>query len=192
MKTVTPHRTRMMHHRRMFSRHAHISSNNAHALAQAQDESHLSVRVILQSRAILSCPITIPWACLANPVHFPTLLETELGANCADSRGGSLLVLMPAQNLLAGEPDNLIEISSVHTPINLVSRRRSSGTDLNDVPTTVAASDVTEIHDERQLTSPLSTQEREVIACPFCASVHQEAAASSSQHHRVSQICGKC
>ena len=41
LKTITPHRTRMMHHRRIFSRHAHSSSSNAHALPQAQDESHL-------------------------------------------------------------------------------------------------------------------------------------------------------
>ena len=36
---------------------------------------------------------------------------------------------------------------------------------------------------ERQLTSPLFTQEREVIANPFSTSVHQQAAASSSQRH---------
>ena len=69
--------------------------------------------------------------------------------------------------------------------------RNSFTSDLNEVPT-AAVSDVTEIHDERQLTSPLSTQKRKVIASTFSASVHQQAAASGSQHHRVSQIRCTC
>ena len=55
--------------------------------AQAQDDSHLLVRVTLQSHAIVSCLIAISRACLPNPVNFPTLLETELGTNCVDPRG---------------------------------------------------------------------------------------------------------
>ena len=94
-----------------------------------------------------------------NPPRFPDVLVTELGANCADPWSGSWF----------GQPAH-----------NFPSRRNSFTTDLNDVPT-VAASDVTEFHDERHLTSSLSTQEREVIASPFSASVHQQAAASSSQ-----------
>ena len=45
--------------------------------------------------------------------------------------------------------------------------------DLNSVLTTTAASDVTDSHDERQLTSPMFSQVTEVSANPFSTSVHQ-------------------
>ena len=93
---------------------------------------------------------------------------------------------MAEQSPLTGcEPNSLIEISSEYTPINFLSRRNSFTTDLNDVPT-AWASDVAEIHDERQLPSSLSTQEKEEIASPVSAPVHQQAAASGSQQQPAS------
>ena len=92
---------------------------------------------------------------------------------------------MTEQSPITGlEPKDLIEISSDYTPINFPSRKNSFATDIDDVPT-VAASDIAETLKEGQLTSPLFTQEREVSANPFSVSVIQQAAANSSQHHRV-------
>ena len=51
-----------------FSRHANNGSSNAHALAQAQDESLLLVGVIIQSHTIVSRLIATSWACL--PILF--------------------------------------------------------------------------------------------------------------------------
>ena len=117
-----------------------------------------------------------------NPPHFLDVLVTELGANCADPRGGSWFGRIAEQSPLTGcEPNTLVEISSEYTPTNFLSRRTSFTTDLNNVP-----SDFTELHDERQLSSPLSSHEREEIASPFSASVHQQAAASGSQNHPAS------
>ena len=70
------------------------------------------------------------------------------------------------------EPQDLIELSSEHTPINFPSRMSSFTTDIDDVPS-VVASEITETIEAGQLTPPLFTQEREVSA------------ASSSQHHQV-------
>ena len=83
------------------------------------------------------------------------------------------------------EPNSLIEIFSEHTN-QFPFRTNSFNTDLSDVPTTIAASDVTEIHDERQLTFPLFTQETEVSANPFSTSVHKQTAASGSQQQPAS------
>ena len=118
----------------------------------------------------------------ANPPHFPCLLETELGANCADPRSGSWFGRMAEQRPLTGyEPNSLLEISSEYTPINF-----------NSVPTTTAASDVADFHDERQLTSPLFTQETKESANPFRTSVHQQkqqqAAASSQCQKSVANV----
>ena len=111
-----------------------------------------------------------------NPPHFPDVLVTELGANCADPRGGSWFGRIAEQSPLTSyEPNSRVEISSEYTPTNFLSRRTSFTTDLNNVPS-----------DERQLTSPLSTQERGVIASPFSASVHKQAAASGSQQQPAS------
>ena len=59
------------------------------------------------------------------------------------------------------EPKDLVEIFSEYTPINLVSKKNSFTTDINDVPT-IVASDITETIEQRQLTSPLFTEEPEV------------------------------
>ena len=51
-----------------------------------------------------------------NPPRFSRLLETELGANCADPWGGSWFGRKAEQSPLTGyEPKDLIEISSEHT-----------------------------------------------------------------------------
>ena len=94
-----------------------------------------------------------------NPPRFPVVLETDQVRTAPIPRDDSLFGRMAEQSSLTGcEPNSLIEISSEDTPVNVSSRRNGLGTDLNDVPTAVAASDVAEIHDERQLTSPLFTQ----------------------------------
>ena len=87
---------------------------------------------------------------------------------------------MAEQAPLTGyEPNNLIEISSAHTPINFPSRRSSFSTDFNDVPTTIAASDATDTLDAG-MTSPLFTPGREVNS--FSAPVCQQASASGSSN----------
>ena len=103
---------------------------------------------------------------------FPDRLETERGIPCSDPSGGAWFGRTAEQSPLTGyEPDDLIKISSTHN------------TDSNDVPT-IAASDGTDTLDAG-MTSPLVTQKREVN--PFCASVHQQAAAATptSQHHQM-------
>ena len=133
-----------------------------------------SLKSLISHRNLLGLP--------ANPPRFPTFLETESGTNCADPRCGSWFRRVAEQSPLTGyEPNSLIEVSSEYTPINVPSTRNSFNTDLGSVPTTIAASDVTDFHDERQLTSILFTQETEVSANPLSTSVHQQAAASVSQ-----------
>ena len=65
------------------------------------------------------------------------------------------------------EPKSLIDVSSEHTPIDILSRKNSFNTDVNDLTTTVAASEIAETIEAGPLTSPLFTQEREVSANPF-------------------------
>ena len=172
----TPHRA---HHRRIFfSCRAHVTIPCTCTGSRPHGSSELlvEVRVILKSHSIVSCPIAISWV-------RPTILLAFLmcwrrkKVHTAPIHGAVHGLASP---LTGYEPNSLIEISCEYAPINFPSRRNSFTTDLNDV-LTVAASDVTEIHDERHLTSSLSTQEREVTASSFSASVHQHAAASSSQ-----------
>ena len=84
------------------------------------------------------------------------------------------------------EINSRIEISSKYTPINFLSKKNNFAADLNNAPT-AAASDVTEIHDERQLTSSLSTQERErylrAPSVPLSISEQQQATVSSIECH---------
>ena len=122
-----------------------------------------------------------------DPPLFPTTLVTESGTTCADPRSGSWFDRMAEQRFLLGfEPKDLIEISSEHTPIKFPSRKNSFSTDIDNVPTIVAASDITDTFEAGQLTSPLFTQEREVSANPFGVSVFWQAAASSSQQQPAS------
>ena len=56
--------------------------------------------------------------------------------------GGSWFGRVAEQSHLTGyEPNSLIESSSEHRPINFPSGKNSLNTDINDVTTTVAASD---------------------------------------------------
>ena len=162
VKTVTPHRTRMMHHRRIFF------TSRAQLFIQCtcigSRDSRLKMSFICQRHSLKSRHRLVSHRSLlglpANPPRFPTLLETELGANCANPRSGSWFGCTVEQNPLTGsEPSSLIEISSEYTPINFHSRRNNCNADLNSVPTTIAASAVADFHGERQLTSPLFTQE---------------------------------
>ena len=134
---------------------------------------------------------------LANPPRFLTLLETELGANCADPRGGSRFGRMAEQSPLTGcEPDSLIEISSEYTPISFLPRRNSFNTDFNSVPTTSAASDVADFHDERQLIYPTvhtgnrSKCESLQFLCPSTSSSKRQPAAASilKCHNSVANV----
>ena len=72
----------------------------------------------------------------------------------------------------------------VHTD-ELLSRKNSFTTDMDDVPT-VVASDITETTEAGHLTSPLSTKEREARANPFGVSGFQQAAANGSQQRPAS------
>ena len=140
-----------------------------------------------------SCSKVIPWACLPVLFTFRLYWRRNLGANCVDPQARFMVFgRMAAQSPLTGdEPNSLIEISKEYTPMNFPSRRNSFNTNLSSVPTTAAASDVADFHEELSLT--LVTQETEVSAKPFSTSVKQlQAAASSSQHPRVSKARGKC
>ena len=76
---------------------------------------------------------------------FPGRLETDLVFTCAAPRsGGWFGEQFP---ITCYEPNNLIEISSEHTPINFPSKRNSFRTDFNDEPTIIAASDATDTLD---------------------------------------------
>ena len=157
VKIVTPHRTRMMHHRRIFLvTRTVIHPMHMHWLKvlTSQDELHLSVRVIRQSHSIVSCPIAISWACL--PILLAFLLYWRRNwAQTAPIHGavhGLAVWLTEARSLRHW---------SMSPPGETV-----------PTPTTTAASDVTDFHDERQLTSPLFTQETEVRipSVPLCIS----------------------
>ena len=87
-------------------------------------------------------------------------------------------------SLTGHEPKNLIEVSREHTHIDFPSRKNSFSTDVNDLITTVAASDLADVTAE-PLTSPLFTQEREVSANPFGVSDFRQAAASGSQQQQA-------
>ena len=93
-------------------------------------------------------------------------------------QGGLLFDRMAERSPLTGyEPNSLIEVSSEHTPINFLSRKNSFNTDLNDLATTVAASETNDTIGVGQLTSPLVPQEREVSANPFGVFGSQQQAA---------------
>ena len=110
---------------------------------------------------------------LDNPLRFPGVL-VELGAHCAAPRCGSwVLAVWLKRPLSSYEPNSLIEISSEYTPINLPSMRNSFGTDLNDVPTTVAASDFPTVY-----TGEGSNCESFQCLCPSASGSQQQPASS--------------
>ena len=91
-----------------------------------------------------------------------------------------------AKSLTSDDPNNLIEeISTEYTPINFPSKRNSFSTDINDVQTTAAASDVTETHDTGLLSSTLFTPDREgkceshLCLCPSARRSKRQPASSS-------------
>ena len=105
---------------------------------------------------------------------FPDPMETEPGIPCIDPSGGGWFGPVAEQSPLTGhEPNNLIEISSQHTPINFV-----FSTDFNGVPTTGASDDTDTL--DAGMASPLFTQERQVNS--LSGSVHRQAAVSGSSH----------
>ena len=71
------------------------------------------------------------------------------------------------------EPKSLIEVSSEHTPNNLPSRKGSLDTNLDDLATSVDASEIHDTTDVGRLASPLFSQKREVSAIPFSVSCSQ-------------------
>ena len=151
----------------------------------------VSTRVHLQSHSVISCFMEL---CLShsffrfhfclhflsarfttstpNPMSTSSLLNSSTSSNpCATPQEGLLFCRLTEQSpLTACEPKSLIEVSSEYTPISYPSRKNSLDTDFNDLATTVAASERIDTADLVQLTSPLSTQEREVSANPFSVS----------------------
>ena len=71
------------------------------------------------------------------------------------------------------EPKSLIEVSSEHTPNNLPSGKGSLDTNLDDLATSVDASEIHDTTDVGRLASPLLSQKREVSAIPFSVSCSQ-------------------
>ena len=60
-----------------------------------------------------------------------------------------------------------IEVSSEHTPINSPSRKGSLDTNLDDLGSSVDASEILDTTDVGRLASPLFSQEREVSSDTF-------------------------
>ena len=84
---------------------------------------------------------------------------------------GWLFGRLAEQSPLTGhEPDALNEVSSEAIPIVLPSRRCSLDTNADDLAVTLDGSEACDGSDTGRLTSPLSSQEREVSADPFVAS----------------------
>ena len=76
---------------------------------------------------------------------------------------------IPTEMVLEGSSKSKLQ----DTPINLLSRKGSLDTNLDDLATTVDASEVYDITDMGRLTSPLISQERKVTANPFSVSRSQ-------------------
>ena len=82
------------------------------------------------------------------------------------------------------EPNSPIEVSSECTPIYFPSRKNSFNTDFNDLATTVVASEITDLMEVGQLTSPLFSQGREVGANQFGVSGSQQQATASGRNSK--------
>ena len=103
-----------------------------------------------------------------------SLLYPSVCPSTATLQGGLCLGRLAEQSPLTGyEPKSLIEVISEHTPINLPSKQGSFDTNLDDLATTVDASEVYDTTDVGRLTSPLFSVEREVSANPFSVSCSQ-------------------
>ena len=104
----------------------------------------------------------------------PSLLYHSTSSTAATRQGGLFFGRLAEQSPLIGyEPKTLIEVSSEHTPINLHLRKSSLDTDLNDLATTVDASEIIDTTGVTQLTSPLFSQEREVNGSQAHSSVER-------------------
>ena len=91
-----------------------------------------------------------------------------MSPSTATLQGGSCIGRLAEQSPLTGyEPKSLIDVSREHTPIILPSRRGSLDTNVDDLATTLDASEVCDTTDVGRLTSPLFSQEREVSAIPL-------------------------
>ena len=141
-------------------------------------------------RNVLGVPDPFP-PFLSTPPFTQPSLQTGIGLTCADPRGGPLFGRMAEQSRLTSyEPKNLVEVSSEHTPIDFFSTKNSFSTGVNDLTTTVAASDIAETIKAEPLISPLYTQEREVSANLRCLKF---SACSSNRQPTAANIfkCGK-
>ena len=130
--------------------------------------------------ALLECsffcsPFSTPFPTLASsPATTPSQLFSWTSSTTAPPQGGLLFGRLAEQSPLTGcEPKSLIEVSSEHTPINLPSRKGSLDTNLDDLATTVDASEMIDTIEVGQLTSPLFSQDREVSATPSSVSGSQ-------------------
>ena len=104
----------------------------------------------------------------------PSLLYPSMSPSTATLRGGLCFGRMAEQSPLTGYwPKSLIEVSSEHTPIVLPSTRGSLDTNVDDLATTLDASEFHDTTDVGRLTSSLFSQEREVSAAPFGVSCSQ-------------------
>ena len=126
---------------------------------------------LMSSRKLLGLP--------ERQCKIPDGLETESWIHCNDPGGGVWYGRMTEQSPLTGcEPNNLVQISSAHTPIIFPSRRNSFHTDFDDVPSIAASEDAETL--DAGVTSFLFTHHREVN--PFRDSVHRQAAESGSSN----------
>ena len=119
---------------------------------------------------------------------FADRLETELGKTCDDPRSGGSFGRLTEQFPLTGyEPNNLIEISREHTPINFPSRRNSFSTDFNDVRVWCPR------HLGVGMTYPLSAPVRQQAAASGSSNPQQPASPNVINPWQTSNVgsCGK-
>ena len=107
--------------------------------------------------AQLSSPFCTPFSTLApSPTTSLSLLYPSTSPSAATLQGGSCFGRLAEQSPPAGhEPKSLIEVSCEHTLINLPSGKDSLDQKLDDLSTTVDASEVYDRSDMGRLTSPL-------------------------------------
>ena len=111
-----------------------------------------------------SCPCFFPTSFptqTPSPTTSPSLLYPSASPSAVPLQGGLRFGRLAEQSPLTGyEPESLIEVSSEHTPINLLSRKDSFDTNLDDLATTVDASEMLDTTDAGRLTSPLFSRVR--------------------------------
>ena len=122
-----------------------------------------------------SSPFSTPFPPLApSPTTSPSLLYPSASPSTATLQGRLLFGPLAEQFPLTDcEPKSLIDVSSEHTPINLHSRKGSLDTNLDELATTVDASEIYDATDVGQFASPLFPRGRETSALPTSASGSQ-------------------